>query len=96
MHVTALLRCLLIPAPRFCPHTCVAAGNALSVPPLDMSALPGTKAAGRVLSPSALGKRTRAADGDAAVSARGSPSKLRGAFQRHQQRSSARGERGDK
>lgn len=64
-------------------------GNALGVPPLDTSALPGIKAP-RVPSPSALGKRGRV-DGETPVSGRGSPSKLRAAFSRNQQRS-ARGE----
>lgn len=63
---------------------------ALVVPPLDTSALPSIKAQQRVISPSALGKRSRV-DGETPVSGRNSPSKLRGAFQRHQQRS-ARGE----
>lgn len=70
------------------------AAPALALPPLDVAALPGAKAGQRVVSPSALGKRSRAVDGEAPASGRGSPSKLRGAFQRHQQRS-ARGERGD-
>jgi hypothetical protein len=64
---------------------------ALSVPPLNTAALPSAKGAGkRVTSPSALGKRQRCIDGEAPASGRGSPSKLRGAFTRHQQRS-ARG-----
>ncbi|PRW51062.1 125 kDa kinesin-related -like [Chlorella sorokiniana] len=74
------------------------AANAPVVPPLDVSALPGPAKGPRVPSPSALGKRTRAAvaaeGGEAPASGRGSPSKLRSAFQRHQQRS-ARGERGE-
>ncbi|KAI7844763.1 hypothetical protein COHA_001645 [Chlorella ohadii] len=75
------------------------AANAPVVPPLDVSALPGPAKGPRVPSPSALGKRTRAAaaaaeGGEAPASGRGSPSKLRSAFQRHQQRS-ARGERAD-
>ncbi|KAL4443980.1 hypothetical protein ABPG75_011717 [Micractinium tetrahymenae] len=71
----------------------VGAVPTLRVPPLDTSALPGPAKGQRVPSPSALGKRTRAAaaaaDGEAPVSGRGSPSKLRGAFQRHQQRGGA-------
>ncbi len=68
------------------------AANAPVVPPLDVSALPGPAKGPRVPSPSALGKRTRAAaaaaeGGDVPASGRGSPSKLRSAFQRHQQRS---------
>ncbi|KAL4437763.1 hypothetical protein ABPG77_005675 [Micractinium sp. CCAP 211/92] len=74
----------------------VGAGPALRVPPLDTSSLPGPAKGQRVPSPSALGKRTRAAstaDGEPPVSGRGSPTKLRsgvsGAFQRHQQRGGA-------
>lgn len=74
------------------------AANAPVVPPLDVSALPNPAKGPRVPSPSALGKRTRASaaaeGGEAPASGRGSPSKLRSAFQRHQQRS-ARGERAD-
>lgn len=74
----------------------VGAATALCVPPLDIGSLPGPAKGQRVPSPSALGKRTRAAaaaDGEPPVSGRGSPSKLRsgisGAFQRHQQRNGA-------
>lgn len=66
-----------------------------AVPVLDTSALPAPKGGSkqRVLSPSALGKRSRAVESEAPLSGR-SPSKLRGAFTRNQQRS-ARGERKD-
>ena len=66
-----------------------AAAAAPVVPPLDTAALAAVKTGKRVLSPSALGKRSRQLEGETPVSGR-SPSKLRGAFARSQQRS-ARG-----
>lgn len=62
------------------------------VPPLD-TALPALKGVRPALSPSALGKRSRGVEGETPVTGR-TPSKLRGAFARSQQRS-ARGEQRD-
>jgi hypothetical protein len=70
------------PAPTAPTPHCRAGNVAAGLPLLDTASLPPSKA-DRVPSPSALGKRNRAMDGDAPVSARGSPSKLRGALQRH-------------